>query len=163
MNLQAKLTLGYVLLATLMVAVISAVDLGNVMKLQFDATLERAETLRTVAADQVKSALNRQLTTAAARGPARSGAGLAVPRTSCWPRTPSWKWPWWIRTERRDPAGQHAGPPGRARAALRGFPAAGDAIELGARSRACYGTTRIITSFRSRSARATRPCWTCAW
>jgi hypothetical protein len=61
MNLQAKLTLGYVLLATAMVAIISAVNLGTEMQQQFDATLERAEILKTVAADQVKSALNRQL------------------------------------------------------------------------------------------------------
>jgi signal transduction histidine kinase len=62
MNLQAKLTLGYVLLATLMVTVTSAVNLVSEMNAQFDNTLERAETLKTVAADQVKSALNRQLT-----------------------------------------------------------------------------------------------------
>ena len=61
MNLQAKITLGYVLLATLMLGAVSAVNLANDMEQQFEATLERAETLKTVAADQVKSALNRQL------------------------------------------------------------------------------------------------------
>jgi signal transduction histidine kinase len=61
MNLQAKLTLGYVLLATLMVTVISVLNLTHEIEFQFEATLERAETLETVAADQVKSALNRQL------------------------------------------------------------------------------------------------------
>jgi hypothetical protein len=61
MNLQAKLTLGYVLLATLMVTVISVLDLTHEIDSQFNATLERAETVETVAADQVKSALNRQL------------------------------------------------------------------------------------------------------
>ena len=61
MNLQAKLTLGYVLLATLMVTVISVFNLTHEMEFQFDVTLERAETLKAVAADQVKSALNRQL------------------------------------------------------------------------------------------------------
>jgi signal transduction histidine kinase len=62
MNLQAKLTLGNVLLAALIVVVISAVYLGNGMQEQFEATLERADMLKTVAADQVKLALNRQRT-----------------------------------------------------------------------------------------------------
>jgi signal transduction histidine kinase len=60
MNLQAKLTLGYVLLASVIVAIISAVYLGNNMQEQFAATLERADVLKTVAADQVRLALNRQ-------------------------------------------------------------------------------------------------------
>ncbi|MBZ5585436.1 MAG: cell wall metabolism sensor histidine kinase WalK [Acidobacteriia bacterium] len=62
MTLQAKLTLGSVLLATLIVAVISAVDLGNVMQLEFDSTLEHAQLLKTVASDLVQDALNRQPT-----------------------------------------------------------------------------------------------------
>ncbi len=62
MTLQAKLTLGSVLLATLIVATISAVDLGNVMQLQFDATLERAQLLKTVASEFVGEAINRQPT-----------------------------------------------------------------------------------------------------
>jgi signal transduction histidine kinase len=62
MNLQAKLTLGYVLLTTLIVGVISAVYLGNTMQNQFESTLERADVLKTVAADQVQVALNRQRT-----------------------------------------------------------------------------------------------------
>lgn len=62
MNLQAKLTLGYVLLATLMVAVISAVTISNDMRQQFEATLERADMLKSVAADQVSQTLNRQRT-----------------------------------------------------------------------------------------------------
>ncbi len=37
MNLQAKLTLGAVVLETVIVAVISAVDLGNVMQIEFVA------------------------------------------------------------------------------------------------------------------------------
>jgi len=59
-NLQAKLTLGYVLLATLMVGLISAVDLGNHVQLQFEATLERAQILQKVASKFVKHALNSQ-------------------------------------------------------------------------------------------------------
>ncbi len=62
MTLQAKLTLGYVLLAVLMVSIISAMTLNNDMQQQFDATLERADMLQTVAVDQVRSALNRQTT-----------------------------------------------------------------------------------------------------
>jgi len=42
MTLQAKLTLGTVLLATVIVAVISAVDLGNIMDLQFESALRQA-------------------------------------------------------------------------------------------------------------------------
>jgi signal transduction histidine kinase len=60
MNLQAKLTLGYVLLAVLMVGVLSAIDLGNDMQLQFDSTLDRADMLMTVAAEQVRLTLNRE-------------------------------------------------------------------------------------------------------
>ena len=62
MTLQAKLTLGSVLLAALMVGGISAVDLGNAMQLEFDATLERARVLKTVASEYVRQALNRQRT-----------------------------------------------------------------------------------------------------
>ena len=39
MNLQAKLTLGSVLLATLIVSFISAVDLGNLMQLEFQGAV----------------------------------------------------------------------------------------------------------------------------
>ena len=62
MTLQAKLTLGYVLLAVLMVGIISAMTLNLDMQQQFDATLERADMLQIVAVDQVRSALNRQTT-----------------------------------------------------------------------------------------------------
>ncbi len=62
MNLQAKLTLGYVVLAVVMVGVISAVDLANNMQEQFDATLERAEVLKPVATKFVRQTLNRSLT-----------------------------------------------------------------------------------------------------
>ena len=60
MNLKTRLTLGSVLLATLIAGAISAVDLANVLRLQFDATLERAKLLNNVAAELVREALNRQ-------------------------------------------------------------------------------------------------------
>jgi len=53
MNLQARLTLSFVLLAVLLAATISSVDLAGEINQQFAATLERAEKLRTLAADQV--------------------------------------------------------------------------------------------------------------
>jgi len=59
-TLQAKLTLGSVLLATLIVALISAVDLGNVMQLEFESTLDGAELLKSQATFAVTEALNRQ-------------------------------------------------------------------------------------------------------
>jgi signal transduction histidine kinase/HAMP domain-containing protein len=59
MTLQAKLTLGSVLLATLVVTLISAVDLGNLMQTHFTSTLDRAQTIRMVASDTVNEALNR--------------------------------------------------------------------------------------------------------
>ena len=60
MKLQAKLTLGYVLLATLMVGIISAMDLVNDMEEHFDSTLGRAELLRKVAGSDVTDTLNSQ-------------------------------------------------------------------------------------------------------
>jgi signal transduction histidine kinase len=62
MTLQGKLTLGSVLLATLIVGIVSAVDLGNVMELEFAATLERAQLLKAVSSVLVGEALNRQRT-----------------------------------------------------------------------------------------------------
>ena len=61
MTLQAKLTLGSVLLATLIVGLISAVDLGNDMQRQFENTLERADLLKNVATKMVAQSLNRNL------------------------------------------------------------------------------------------------------
>ena len=58
MNLQAKLTLGSVLLVTLIVASISAIDLRNNVHQQFNATLERAEVLKRVASNYVRQTLN---------------------------------------------------------------------------------------------------------
>jgi hypothetical protein len=59
MTLQAKLTLGSVLLATLIVTLVSAVDLGNLMDFQFHNMLERSELIKWVATEAVKDALNR--------------------------------------------------------------------------------------------------------
>ena len=64
MTLRRKLTLGSMLLATLIVGVISAVDLANVMQLEFDATLKRADLLADIATDYVTQALNRRSTAA---------------------------------------------------------------------------------------------------
>ncbi len=58
MNLQAKLTLGAVLLETLIVGAISAVDLGNAMQIEFEAALKRADMVRLVASDYVAQSLN---------------------------------------------------------------------------------------------------------
>jgi signal transduction histidine kinase len=58
MNLQAKLTLGSVLLETLIVGVISAVYLVNTMQGHFDDTLGRANLVMNVATDDVKLAVN---------------------------------------------------------------------------------------------------------
>jgi len=62
MTLQSKLTLGSVLLATSIVGLVSAVDLGNVMQLLFESTLDRAALLQSQATLAVKDALNRQRT-----------------------------------------------------------------------------------------------------
>jgi signal transduction histidine kinase len=59
MNLQAKLTLGAVLLETLIVGIISAVDLGNAMEIEFEAARKPAEVVRLVAGDYVAQTLNR--------------------------------------------------------------------------------------------------------
>jgi len=62
MNLQAKLTLGYVLLAVLMVSVISGVDLANNVQQQFEATLKLADEINPVATKFVRRTRNSQLT-----------------------------------------------------------------------------------------------------
>src|SRR5579871_393595 len=61
MTLQAKLTLGSVVLATLMVGLVSAVELGNEIERQFAETLERAGAYRDLATNLVSQSLNRQL------------------------------------------------------------------------------------------------------
>jgi signal transduction histidine kinase len=59
MSLRAKLTLGSVALATILVTIISAVGFGNLMQLQFRTTLERAELIQSAATDAVIATLNR--------------------------------------------------------------------------------------------------------
>ena len=58
MTLQAKLTLGTVLLATVIVATISLVYLGNVMDIQFDSALKEALRVGDVALHHVQLASN---------------------------------------------------------------------------------------------------------
>ena len=62
MNLQAKLTLGYVLVVVVIVSIISGVNLATNMQQQFEATLERAEGLNSPATKFVKRTLNSQIT-----------------------------------------------------------------------------------------------------
>ena len=62
MNLQAKLTLGNVLLVVALVSIISAINLAGDVQQHFDATLERAEVLNTVATTFVRQTLNSRLT-----------------------------------------------------------------------------------------------------
>ena len=62
MTLQSKLTLGSVGMVSLMVAVVSAVDLVNTMQRQFESTLERADSLKALASRMVLQSLNQQLT-----------------------------------------------------------------------------------------------------
>ena len=62
MTLQAKLTLGSVVLASLMVGVVSGVDLGNEMQRQFESTFERAGALEAVASRMIIQSINRQRT-----------------------------------------------------------------------------------------------------
>src|SRR5580692_4676755 len=58
MTLQAKLTLGTVLLATVIVAINSAVYLGNIMDLQFESALLAAERVSNAALQDVRDAAN---------------------------------------------------------------------------------------------------------
>jgi signal transduction histidine kinase len=60
MTLQAKLTLGSVVLATLMVGLVSAVELGNEIERQFTETLERATVQRDLVTNLVSQSLNRR-------------------------------------------------------------------------------------------------------
>jgi signal transduction histidine kinase len=63
MNLQAKLTLWYVLLAVLIVGTVSGVNLINNVHQQFDATQARAEILKREAGKWVERTLNSRLAT----------------------------------------------------------------------------------------------------
>src|SRR5579863_7770650 len=59
MTLQARLTLSSVVVTTVIVAVVSAVDLGNDMERQFEDTLRRAELIRTNVSNAVRQAVER--------------------------------------------------------------------------------------------------------
>jgi signal transduction histidine kinase len=59
MTLQTKVTLGSVLLATIIVTVVSGVDVGSFMDLELQATLERAALIKDIAKDAVIDTLNR--------------------------------------------------------------------------------------------------------
>jgi len=61
MNLQAKLTLGNIMLVVVMVSIISAINLAGEVQQHFDATLERAEVLNPVATTFVRQTLNSRL------------------------------------------------------------------------------------------------------
>ena len=60
MTLRAKLTLGSVALATLLVTITAAVGLGNLMDVEFRNTLARAELIKQQATDATIDLLNRQ-------------------------------------------------------------------------------------------------------
>ena len=62
MNLQAKLTLGNVVLGVLMVTIISAMDFANNVQQQFEATLGRAEIISPVATRFVRETRNSRPT-----------------------------------------------------------------------------------------------------
>src|SRR3954447_5906476 len=62
MNLQAKLTLWYVMLAMVIVGSISGVDLANNMQVQFESTLDRADLIKATAGKFVSKTLNSQRT-----------------------------------------------------------------------------------------------------
>ena len=62
MNLQAKLTLGNVVLGVLMVSIISAMDFANNVDQQFEATLQRAEVINPVATKFVRQTFNSRPT-----------------------------------------------------------------------------------------------------
>src|SRR5579862_8920453 len=59
MTLKAKLTLGSVVAATVIVGLVSGVELGNEIERHFAETLESARVLRDVATNLVSQALNR--------------------------------------------------------------------------------------------------------
>jgi len=59
MTIQTRLTLSSVLVMTAIIAIISALDLGNQVDSQFAATLKRAQLMETVALNMVQDTLNR--------------------------------------------------------------------------------------------------------
>jgi signal transduction histidine kinase len=60
MTLQTKATFGSVLLATVIVTLVSGVDLGSFLEFELQATLERADVIKDVAKDAVIDTLNRR-------------------------------------------------------------------------------------------------------
>jgi signal transduction histidine kinase len=60
MKLQAKVTLGSMLLAIIIVVLVSGVDVGSFMDFQLQSTLERAAGIKDVAKDAVIETLNRR-------------------------------------------------------------------------------------------------------
>src|SRR5437867_4126990 len=60
MTLQAKVTLGSMLLAIIIVVLVSGVDVGSFMDFQLQSTLERAAGIKDVAKDAVLETLNRR-------------------------------------------------------------------------------------------------------
>jgi signal transduction histidine kinase len=60
MKLRAKLTLGSVALATILVTITSAVGLISLMQLEFRNTLQRAELIKSAATDAAINTLNQQ-------------------------------------------------------------------------------------------------------
>ena len=60
MNLQARLTLGSVLLAIFIAGTVSTVDLGNRIQFEYQTTLDLAELVKNFARDAVLEALKRQ-------------------------------------------------------------------------------------------------------
>ena len=60
MKLQTKVTLGSVLLATIIVTLVSSVDLYSFMQLKLQSTFERAEVIKDVARVMVIDTINRR-------------------------------------------------------------------------------------------------------
>src|SRR5690349_18463913 len=62
MTLQARLTLSSVLITTVIVTIVSVVDLGNDMERQFEGTLRSAKSIRTAVSNLVRRTVARERT-----------------------------------------------------------------------------------------------------
>src|ERR1041385_2260853 len=62
MTLQARLTLSSVLITTVIVTIVSVVDLGNDMERQFEGTLRSARSIRTAVSNLVRRTVERERT-----------------------------------------------------------------------------------------------------
>src|SRR5947199_195913 len=62
MTLQARLTLSSVLITTVIVTIVSVVDLGNDMERQFEGTLRSAKSIRTAVSNLVRRTVVRDRT-----------------------------------------------------------------------------------------------------